>query len=73
MTTTLARKIVWGTVALTALLFAFVFIYTGATWDTVALKNAGLFVLGVVAIASVPAFGAWLLHFGSRYYTLWNK
>ena len=73
MTTTLARKIVWGTVALTALLFAFVFIYAGATWDTVALKNGGYFILGVTAIASVPALIVGLIRFGARYYTPWSK
>ena len=68
MTTTLARKIVWGTVALTFLLFVFMFIYTGATWDTQALQTAGYFILGLVGIVSVPAFIVWLVHYGTRHY-----
>ena len=72
MTTTLAQRMVWGTVALFFALFAFMFIYTGATWDTQAIKTA----LGVVLFLVVIGLGlggvALVIDYGTRGYR-WSK
>ncbi len=77
MTTTLARILLWGTVALYVVLFAFMFIYTGATWDTQAIKQTLQYalhtVIALVGIVSVLAFFIWLFNFYTRGYTPWSK
>ena len=67
MTTTLAKKVLWGTVALTFLLFVFMFIYTGATWDTQALRNAGYAIIALLAIPVVPYVVYRIVRFGFRF------
>ncbi len=56
MTTSTSNKIIWGTVGLFVLLFAFMFMYTDTTWNVEGIKIVGQGILALVALASVFAF-----------------